>query len=1318
MASFLWHRKGGGSSKVGKNRRVSIQNQHAVSSAGQVGTILRVYLLDDTVRAVRITSETNCQNVILELKKQLHLENDAFYSLYNASGNSHAEGYKINDEEIISDIVSSSEFQENKRHILFRRRIYLPSSILTEEELSAQVYTEGAHMLAWREAIEFSETLLVDFETDEKLLTLAALRMQDEFYDFDEEDKETHKQYLMKNLSKFAKTALPIENAVKATISYWKDFKGMSKLATQQHFIELCKDSSLYGAAVFDAECGSKTLETSGPPSTMAHVKRVAVGYPGIFLLGQKPEDRTADKPLCILQSMAQIGKWTISPKSSIFAFDDEAGKFLYYVKLKNNLMTNELFTLVDDYMSVLHSKQVGQVTNARLDTLNDMNLPAPLVRRGSIVRIREETRDHMENAPTEVAEENLPNGWEKHWSEEYSRYYFYHMENNFTTWNKSEVLAESAELTAVPVMASQTHNYHLWSEAFFSIGFNDEKATVYASILAAAGLGHEDISKMDANTLVGLRITNQGDINKIVNLSALAMELDENIGLLKKNDEPQMDEWEKHQDPMSGKFYFWNKATNTTSWTLPSDTGETKSKAGKHRHLVIANESVDDQAFEKHVYEKSAESAALIQDALKQNFVFENLEEKDRSDLTESFFLRHVSAGTNVINQGDTGDFFYVVDSGSFDIFVDKQKVVEITTGGSFGELSLLYNCPRAATVTASVDGKLWAIDRNAFKHIIKDASEAAYNSAKEALKDVHILKALKEIQFDAVASAVKTTKFKAGDYIIRKGEQGEIFYMIKEGEVMCVIPPDPSKNRRKSKPIKLIKGQYFGERALQRGEPRAADVVCLSDTCTCMTLDRQAFQTLLGPLQELLANNVAVVYLESIPSFATKEQGELYEIAESVEERIFPAGSVIQDEGSPITHLYVIREGDCVIYRGDSHVSNLCAGQYFNEVPQAKSRLSILAFNEVSVMCVPLAAISAASIRAANRASVVKAEGMPGQENQETRVLNANNIMLSELTEIKTLGQGSFGRVVLVRREGPGDGIEGSGSIWALKKMSKTVIDDQKQTRNVMNEKNILAMLDHPFVLRLEATFQDQDVLYMLFEIVPGGELFNHLDRQPGGTVSPEAAKFYIACMISAFKHIHSLQVIYRDIKSENAMIDREGYLKLIDFGFAKIIENRTHTLLGTPEYFAPELLKGKGYGLPIDNWGLGILLYEMLVGTTPFADDNTARTCEKILRNEVMIPQVITDLNCRGLISMLLTKDPVKRIGSGTKRTSEIMAHSWLRSIDWNALERKEVEAPWVPELKTDDHTDTVDQEAYWEETYVPIAYDRDQEWCKDF
>lgn len=168
--------------------------------------------------------------------------------------------------------------------------------------------------------------------------------------------------------------------------------------------------------------------------------------------------------------------------------------------------------------------------------------------------------------------------------------------------------------------------------------------------------------------------------------------------------------------------------------------------------------------------------------------------------------------------------------------------------------------------------------------------------------------------------------TTFQSGDYIIRAGDQGEIFYMVQEGEVMCVIPPDPSKGRRKSKPIKLVKGQYFGERALQKNAPRAADVVCLSDTCTCMTLDRQAFQTLLGPLHKLIANNVAVNYLRTLPSMKGRTTEELYNIAEFVKEKTFSAGAVIQDENAPVEKLFIIREGDCVVYKQGMYFLSSC--------------------------------------------------------------------------------------------------------------------------------------------------------------------------------------------------------------------------------------------------------------------------------------------------------------------------------------------------------------------------------------------------------
>jgi CRP-like cAMP-binding protein len=1341
MSAFIWRRKGEGSKtprrdQIKANRRVSIASPHAVSSAGQSGTILRVYLLDGSIRAVRITAETNCRNVILELKKQLHLENDAFYSLYNAGSNLHAEARRIDDEDVISHIVGAKEFMDEGRHILFRRRIYIPLSTLTEEELHVELPSEGAHMLAWLEAIEMSLTILPEFEQQRNLVLLAALRMQDEYGDFHPEDEIKHRKHLSKHLAQYLTSFEQAKAAIDTIIGNWKDLVGMTKLKVQQQFIEICKDSPLYGAIVFDAECKVKTSKMGSQPAIMHQVARIAVACNGLHLLGPKWASANDPRPSSQVHPMAHIGKWTVSPSGTIFAFCDDAEGYNYYVKCSTVEGTKELFCITDDYMSILHSPDSDQVTAAKIEDLGYMHLKAPSVRRQSLHRVRTETFNHekmtTENDDSSSAE--LPKGWEKFWSEEHQMYYYHSKDTGKSAWTFEDIQAAvptpGGKLVAQPVGPEQEHNYHMWSEAFLSIGFSAETSTIYASILAAANMGHDNLITLTTDQLVSLNITDKADISRIIHLSELAAQLDDEIGYGKATQNTSggnagekeaggeettagdtNDEWERLEDPNTGKYYYWNKMTNVTSWVNPHAAAQVKSVAHKHRHQVIASESVDNEGYEKKVYYKDASAAQLIQGALKDNFVFESLDDKDRAELSDAFFQRQVPAGINVIEQGDKGDYFYVVEKGSFDIFVDSQKVVEITAGGSFGELALLYNCPRAATVRSAVDGVLWAIDRSSFKHIIKDASEAAYKSAKEALQDVHILRTLKENQLDAIASAVKITRFKAGDYIIRKGDQGEIFYMVKDGEVMCVIPPDPSKGRRKSKPIKLVKGQYFGERALQRGEPRAADVVCLSETCTCMTLDRQAFQTLLGPLHQLIANNVAVSYLQTIPSFQDKRAEELYAIAELVEEKEFSAGAVIQDEGKPVENLYIIREGDAVVYHDDQHVANLCAGQFFNDTAMPSSRQSVMAFNQVSVMCVPLSATNELAVR--NQRWSVAITSPDTKVQKKEKVLNPYGIRFEDLHEIKVLGEGSFGRVSLVQVQRPE---ESFSEPWALKRMSKAVIDKMKQKKNIMNEKKILALLDHPFVLALEATFQDSRSLYMLLEIVPGGELFNYLDQQEGGIVPATSAWFYMACMVSAFNHIHSQNVIYRDIKSENVMIDREGYLKVIDFGFAKVIENRTHTLLGTPEYFAPEVLKGKGYGFPVDNWGIGILLFEMLVGSTPFAAEDTAVVCKRILHNDVLIPATVTDQHCRDLLTKLLVKDPLKRMGSSTKRTKEIMAHSWFSSMDWNALEAKSYDAPWTPTLNGG--FDTVEVEQYWEDHVEVEVYENDSSWCAEF
>ena len=198
----------------------------------------------------------------------------------------------------------------------------------------------------------------------------------------------------------------------------------------------------------------------------------------------------------------------------------------------------------------------------------------------------------------------------------------------------------------------------------------------------------------------------------------------------------------------------------------------------------------MSNETFVKITYPKSPAERTLIESALKKNFVFEALSAKDMQEVIDCMKRRSVPPGHELIKQGDTGDFFYVIERGTYDIYVHGQKVVSFTRGQSFGELALLYNCPRAATCQSKEASEVWSLDRLTFRHLLQDAGKEAIDSAKKALSTVDLLRELTDAQLERIAEAVKVTQFQRGDVIVNYGDIGEMFYMIKSGSVTCLVP------------------------------------------------------------------------------------------------------------------------------------------------------------------------------------------------------------------------------------------------------------------------------------------------------------------------------------------------------------------------------------------------------------------------------------------------------------------------------------------------------------------------------------------------
>ncbi|KAI9928317.1 hypothetical protein ASPWEDRAFT_26603 [Aspergillus wentii DTO 134E9] len=310
------------------------------------------------------------------------------------------------------------------------------------------------------------------------------------------------------------------------------------------------------------------------------------------------------------------------------------------------------------------------------------------------------------------------------------------------------------------------------------------------------------------------------------------------------------------------------------------------------------------------------------------------------------------------------------------------------------------------------------------------------------------------------------------------------------------------------------------------------------------------------------------------------------------------------------------------------------------------------------------------------------------------------------SSFDKIKLIGKGDVGKVYLVREKK-------TSRLYAMKVLSKKEMIKRNKIKRALAEQEILATSNHPFIVTLYHSFQSEDYLYLCMEYCSGGEFFRTLQTRPGKCISEDAARFYAAEVTAALEYLHLMGFIYRDLKPENILLHQSGHIMLSDFDLSKqsgpggaptmiparsgnsttslptidtkscIADFRTNSFVGTEEYIAPEVIKGCGHTSAVDWWTLGILIYEMLYGTTPFKGKNRNGTFGNILRDEVHFPegagaQPISNM-CKSIIRKLLIKDETKRLGARAG-ASDVKTHPFFRQTQWALI--RHMKPPMIP------------------------------------
>eukprot|EP00199_Chlamydomonas_sp_CCMP681_P000070 CAMPEP_0119102536 /NCGR_PEP_ID=MMETSP1180-20130426/1251_1 /TAXON_ID=3052 ORGANISM="Chlamydomonas cf sp, Strain CCMP681" /NCGR_SAMPLE_ID=MMETSP1180 /ASSEMBLY_ACC=CAM_ASM_000741 /LENGTH=1028 /DNA_ID=CAMNT_0007086843 /DNA_START=136 /DNA_END=3222 /DNA_ORIENTATION=+ len=648
---------------------------------------------------------------------------------------------------------------------------------------------------------------------------------------------------------------------------------------------------------------------------------------------------------------------------------------------------------------------------------------------------------------------------------------------------------------------------------------------------------------------------------------------------------------------------------------------------------------------------------------------------------------------GQPLVQYGERGDELFLIRYGKVLVLRPdgnggRVPAVVLGRGQFVGERAVINDRLRSADCVAQGTVQVVVMRKRDFMDLDNPllAWMLDYDAISACLRTVPLMKGLKQEQMEQLLDRFDgREEFSQGATIISQGDIVDKLYVCKIGEVQLFKDGEPITDPSFTKESGGF--TYFGDDALKEAHKCKYVVKVSSETLHLLCLSKRQLDLFLGRDLGLVTVEQVVAALKKSKHLATLTETEIKTVLQAAVEVKYESGAVIAAANGPVTNkVFLVKSGEVVLVPADVPLP----GQV--ELGRMEERGRLLPgqmFNDEAIASPETATLKASLVASSSNTTiicfttndvekVVGARALTGSRKSMGNIAGFKSIDFRDLECHRIVGTGQFGLVRVVRNVK-------TNEVYALKIMHKAPITEPKQIEHVINERRILEEASHGFCVKLCGAYQDRDALYLLQEWVPGGELFHHLDLE--GAFDEATSMFFAASVLTALEFLHNKNMVYRDLKPENLLLDAQGYIKVADFGFAKFIgEDKTYTICGTPDYQAPEVIMRRGTTKAADYWALGVLIFEMLVGDPPFKSltGDPWDTFRRTLSGRFYVPNFISD-TAADLIFKLLQVNPEKRLGSGPLGAQEIKNHRWFAKLDWKALEARKLPAPIRPRIR---------------------------------